>query len=372
MRPKYIVLAIILAALVIIDMTACSKPEPVTVGFVAALSGKASEIGVGARNALRLRTEEINKTGGINGRQVKLVISDNEGNPKKTRKILDNYIASGIKFIVGPLYSQMAEATLEAIRGQDVLVITPTMSTDYLAGRDDNLIRPVLLSSKQGSQLAEHAIGHGATNYAVVYDVSNSKYTRGVFEVFRKTVERHGGTVSSVSTIDRTKRSQMLPIAKQVMASAPDAVLLATSAIDAANVSQQLRKLGYKKRLYGVSWSQTNDLLTHGGRAVEDMVLVSFDSYGPPSEKMLKFMKAFKRRYNQDHSFVSVRTTDAASMLYSAMRKSEPLTPMTVKKTILAGRYSGLIMNISLDKFGDAQGDYNMVQVKNGQFKPID
>ncbi|OEU64997.1 MAG: hypothetical protein BA863_08740 [Desulfovibrio sp. S3730MH75] len=363
----------LLFLIAMLGLAGCSDPEPIKIGVVGELSGRRSEIGVGARNAIQLYVDQVNEAGGIKGRPVELVIHDNAGDPQVCRQVLDSMIADGLKFIIGPVFSQMAEVTLEAIEGKDVLVLSGTMSTDYLTGRDDNFLRVCSTASRQAALLAKTVVGDGIKSIAVVYDLSNRKYTEQIYELFKSGVEKHGISVPLALTIEKTKHPEMLALAKKIVDADVGGVLMCLSAVDAANLAQQIRKLGSDISFFGVSWSQSNDLLQHGGRTVEGMVLISTQSYGPPSDSMVAYKKQYLARYKQPPSFVSDRLWDGTGLLMQAMEDAEDLTPESVKKAILSIEdYQGLSQPARLDKFGDFLGGYYMVKVVGGKYVAVD
>ncbi len=350
-------------------LVACGEPEPIRIGFVGTLSGRHSEIGVAARNAAILKIDEINEAGGIKGRPIQLVVRDSLGDPAKCQEILESMMDEGFTFILGPLFSQMAEVTLNVIEGRDVLVMTPTMSTDYLTGRDDNLIRTCSTTSMQAEQLAKRAHDMGLKKVAVVYDLSNRRYTELLYESYREHAEALGMDISKVLTLDKANTKGMLPVAERLLSVDSDGVLMCLSAIDAANLSQQIRKLGSDTQFFGVSWSQTEDLIIQGGKAVEGMQLIAFKSYGNPSPAQTAFDKLYYDRYKQTASFVSGRCYEAVGVLSRGMAESESLDAKSVKETILGiGEFQGLNTTLNIDRFGDSVTGYFGVTVKDGKY----
>ncbi len=359
--------------IIMLGLAACSDPEPIKIGVVGEFSGRRSEIGVGARNAIQLYVEQVNEAGGIKGRSIELVIRDNAGDPEICRKELDSMIADELKFIIGPVFSQMAEVTLEAIEGKDVLVLTGTMSTNLLAGRDDNLLRVCSTLSHQASLLAKSVVGRSIKSMAVVYDLSNRKYTEQIYELFKSDVEKHGVDVPLALTIEKTKHPEMLVLARKIVDADVGGVLMCLSAVDAANLAQQIRKLGSNIPFFGVSWSQSNDLFQHGGRAVEGMFLVSTQFYGQPSSAMLAYREQYFSRYKQTPSFASDLLWDGVGLMLMGMDRAEELTPEDVKKAMLSIEdFQGLSQPVRLDKFGDVLDGYYLVKVLDGKYVTAD
>ena len=132
---------------IVIVLTACSDSKPIKIGFIGSLTGKRFDIGVSARNAVQLRIDELNSQGGINGRSIKLIVEDNRGDAKVCEKGLVRFIGDGVKSIIGPLFSQMADAASVLIDAmKSAKEITPKavkeglLKTKLFKGLDSDIV----------------------------------------------------------------------------------------------------------------------------------------------------------------------------------------------------------------------------------------
>ena len=69
---------IVLAAVVVMLTCFGRSAEPLKIGMVAAVTGSQAEQGLYNIQGAKLAVEEINKTGGVLGRPIELVIEDNQ------------------------------------------------------------------------------------------------------------------------------------------------------------------------------------------------------------------------------------------------------------------------------------------------------
>src|SRR4051794_37176629 len=77
--------------------------EVVKIGAIFSTSGPGAFLGVPEERGLRLKVDEINKAGGINGRKVEVVEYDSEGNTSKAAQLARRLIESdNVLAIVGP------------------------------------------------------------------------------------------------------------------------------------------------------------------------------------------------------------------------------------------------------------------------------
>ena len=59
--------------------------EPIKIGVALSETGPGSGIGIEFRDGMEMAIDEINSRGGINGRNIELIIVDSESNPEKTK-----------------------------------------------------------------------------------------------------------------------------------------------------------------------------------------------------------------------------------------------------------------------------------------------
>src|ERR1700740_193985 len=62
---------------------AIAAKEPILIGYLPALTGPSSSTGVGINRGTQLAVQEINASGGINGRQIELITRDTQSDPTK-------------------------------------------------------------------------------------------------------------------------------------------------------------------------------------------------------------------------------------------------------------------------------------------------
>lgn len=90
--------------------------DPVRIGLVAEITGQAAEAGVYTVNGARLAIEDINRAGGVLGRQVELHVEDSQGsNPGAVLAFTRLFSRKDIPVIVGPIRSTQIQAASPAI-----------------------------------------------------------------------------------------------------------------------------------------------------------------------------------------------------------------------------------------------------------------
>src|SRR6202162_164402 len=62
---------------------AIAAREPILIGYLPALTGPSSSTGIGINRGVQLAVQEINAAGGIDGRQIELIVRDTQSEPTK-------------------------------------------------------------------------------------------------------------------------------------------------------------------------------------------------------------------------------------------------------------------------------------------------
>jgi branched-chain amino acid transport system substrate-binding protein len=356
--------------MLLLTMASCTENRPVKIGFVGSITGRFSELGITARNTLQLLTEEQNKSGGIKGRNIELIIKDDQSSPARAKAAITELIDDDVRLILGPITSSMAEATTEAIAGRNVLVMSPTMSTDFLADKDDNLLRTARSSTGQADSLAQKVNSLGLSNVAIVYDIENKKYTTSIKNRFITLMTEAGKNIPAIIEFSSSDNPDFTSMASKIAASKADAVLFITNGFDGAMLAQAIRKTGLEDiSFFGVSWTQSNDIITHGGRAVEGMRLIGLHDYDNVDPEIFKIKKQYIDRYHKEPSFIFTRYAGIFDIAMFGLENSDSDDPAQIKSTILKQREFNIAgRHIVFNKYGDVQEGYNIIIIKQGKF----
>ena len=99
--------------------------EPIKIGAVFSITGPASFLGEPERNSALMFEEQVNAAGGINGRPVKIIIYDTEGDATKTKNRIERLIKKDkVIAIIGPSRSGSSMAVIPVIEKAQILQIS--------------------------------------------------------------------------------------------------------------------------------------------------------------------------------------------------------------------------------------------------------
>lgn len=362
---------LLLLILLLLSLTGCEQSQPISIGFLGGLSGRVADLGLSGRNGATLACEEINRAGGINGRKLELILADDQQDPQTARAEVQRLVDEGVLAIVGPMTSAMAMATVDLVNKHQVVMLSPTVTTEELTGKDDYFLRVCSGTDQYSANMARHLVKFQQVgNVAVVYDLNNRAFTESWFLGFKRELENQGGALVTAETYRSGPEAHFSDLAKTLSQNHPDAILSIASAMDTAMLSQQLRKQGFQKIIAGPSWSATEQLLNMGGQAVEGVILCQFFDRLSKNPAYLDFLQQYRKRFREEPGFVTVAAYDAVNLLASAMRQKQG---KNLKASILQHRsFSGLQQSFSLNQYGDAIRKSYITMVKDGNFSVLE
>jgi branched-chain amino acid transport system substrate-binding protein len=372
MKRRYGCTGVVVAA-VVLQLVACSKEEPIRIGFIGGLSGKVADLGVAGRNGAQLAIEQKNASGGINGRRIELVVRDDEQNPETAQRVVKELIDQQIEVIIGPMTSGMAMAMMPQINASKTILLSPTVTTTELAGKDDNFLRVISVTTDYSSKSARYQYEkRGSRTIAAIYDSNNRSYTESWLNGFRTTFESLGGKMVLMKSFPSTKDTVFLPLAQELIAAKADAVLIITNAVDSASLCQQLRRLQPGVRIVMAEWASTERFVELAGTASEGVVVTQFLNRNDTTPRYRGFERAYVERFKQAPGFAGTAGYDAALVAmeaYAARKKGQDRL-----KEIIIGtpQFQGVQQPLQIDRFGDADRKTFVTLIQNGAYVTVE
>jgi len=370
-RPSITVIMLVIVVLVSAQCTK-KKVQPFRIGFIGSLTGKYSALSTNGRNGFILAVEEYNSSGGINGRPIEMHIRDDQGDPEIALEIAMALADEGIKYIIGPFITASGTSILPIINEREVLTISGTIMGDNLENLDDYFIKLNPSTRTFGAKIAEFLLGKGYTKLGFIADRKNDPYCTTFFDSFRSTALKALDTVLPPINFNEREESPYSAVAGKVFEGKLDTVLICTSALDAALLSQHMKRLSPGIFLVSSPWGISEELIRNGGEAVEGLHFFMSVQYGDLSERGRDFEERFRSRFKQDISFASIFNYEAAVILIDALRSGPDDGPEKIKLMILDKQtHRGVQMDFGLDSEGDPIRQLILHKIDEGEFRTV-
>ncbi|WP_419769291.1 MAG: ABC transporter substrate-binding protein [Candidatus Marinarcus sp.] len=362
MKKLYVIPLLI----ILIFFYACSnsKKESLKIGLIAGLSGKYSDLGNSVLRGASLAFEEVGFK--INDQPIELIVKDDKQDEKVALTQIQSLLNSDIHLIIGNATSSMTKISIDAIKDKkDVLLISPSASSDEFSNIDDNFLRThVAHSPERFDEISDYLLTQKISKIAFIYDEKNLSYVNAYMDNFEKSFQRHGGEKNVLKASINEPFPELL---KKLNAANEDLIVMVANSIDSAKFIQYLRINHNTKKVLSSLWAKTTDFVVNGGKHVEGVMFVTELDDTSSTYRYLNFVKMYQKRYAQMPSVFAAQAYETAHIIIEALRNNSNIA--SLKHTLLSQKsYDGLQGKIIFNEFGDVFREHFIVIIKNGQF----
>jgi branched-chain amino acid transport system substrate-binding protein len=369
-RPLLQFLAMVLLLSVLVLQWGCRDKRPIYLGYAGPLTGKFADLGIAGRDGVTLAVEEVNGTGGIGGRRIELLAKDDAQDPRQARTVDKELVEAGVVAVIGHMTSVTSMAGLPVLNRAQVVMVSPTTSSNDLTGIDDYFFRVYPPNSQAAQLLSTHAFEQlGLRSVSVVYDISNGAHTLGWYRHFSGNFRRLGGRISQELPF-KGGEGDYARMAAHIKAGGAQGLFIVAGAMDTAMLCQHLRNAGSHIPVIVTEWSTTEELLRTGGAAIEGIRFFQTFDRDSNSPAYRAFRKNYQERFSRNPNFAAVHAYDATKLVFAALARDS--NPKKLKATITGiARFEGLQDQIVMDRFGDPKRTPFLMVVKNGSFQRV-
>lgn len=366
MKKKKIA-SLLLAASLTITLAACagtegsasddSSEDPIVIGTISPNTGSLAAYGTGVTTGVELAAEEINAAGGILGRQVEIITTDDQGDPTECLNAFNSLVSQGVSLIIGSATSGCTSAITEAANEEEVVLMAPTATADSVTTEDDYIFRVCYADSFQGAIAAAYAKKAGYTNVGVVY-CAGDVYSKGLYDSFTAACEGYGVTVSAVestASLDVQDYSNQFA----AMVSAGVELVYAPFYYDVVGpyVIPQARAAGYNGIIMGADgYDTTPDYVVEGAdlSAFNNVYWTNHYYAGDTSEVVQSFVTAYEAKFGSTPSAFAATGYDCLYVYKAAIEAANSTDASAVRDALAdtSAVYECVTGTFSLDETG--------------------
>lgn len=341
----------------------------IKIGGLGPLTGPLAIYGVTATNGSKLAFEEINKNGGILGKQVEFVLFDEKGDSTEAVTAYNRLVDEGVVALVGDITSKPSLAVAEIAAQDNMPMITPTGTQFNITEAGPNVFRVCFTDPYQGVILANLAKNNLKANTVAIMVNNSSDYSDGVAEAFIKEAERLGLKIvakEGYAEGDKDFRAQLTKVA----ATNPDVLLVPDYYEQVALITTQAREVGVKSTFIGPDgWdgvAKALDSSAYG--AVENSYFTNHYSVEDTNEKVQNFLKAYREKYKDEPSAFSALSYDAAYLMKDAIEKAGSTDKDAIVKAMKESDFAGVTGHLRFDEKNNPVKAVTVLKVVNGNY----
>lgn len=344
----------------------------IKIGAIGPLSGKASTYGQSVKNGADLYIEEVNKNGGINGKNIELIFEDDQADQNAAmnafNKLVDN---DKVVAILGGVTSAPTLAIAPKATTAKVPLITPTGTEPNITKNGGEYVfRGCYVDSYQGSILASYASNDlKAKKAAVLYNVG-SDYSKGIADTFKADYEKAGGKVSQFLTYSNDDKDFNAQLTK-IKNDNPEIVILPDYYNVVGLIAKQARDMGITAKFLGGDGWESEELYKIGGSSVNGAVYVNHYFKGDEEESVKSFVSAYKNKYNAEPDAFAALSYDTTKILIEGIKSANSTDGEAIKNALKNTKLKGVTGEIYFDENRSAVKGATIVEVDEEKTKLV-
>jgi branched-chain amino acid transport system substrate-binding protein len=237
----------------------------IVIGGIFELSGPDAVFGQGNLQGAKLAISDINKAGGINGKPVKMLVTDDQSDPATAVAAVRKDVSSNhVSVILGPVFSPVALAVAKAAQSLKVVFYTPGSAAQQLTQPYQKYVFAPNQTQAVGSTAIAKLI-HSMSLKKVGFLEETDSYGEETLPSIKSSLAQYGLSINKTETIanDATDAtSQMIAFKK----AGDDAVVIAvtTAPAIASLKAESQQKIGIPLFAYGGGSAPAIDSLAEG------------------------------------------------------------------------------------------------------------
>jgi branched-chain amino acid transport system substrate-binding protein len=374
-KRMFLFTGLILTCLLVFGLGTAVSADTIRIGVAAPFTGNLAAYGDNIKAGVKLKQQEINDAGGINGKQIELVWGDDLCQPKDAGTVGSKFAADeSIVAVIGHLCSSATLAAMPIYVRKGLVAISPTSTNPTIGDVGKGwFFRNCYTDDFQGKYLATYVVPEllGAKKVAIFYE--NNDYAIGLKDSFVAGAEEAGVTVTGAEAYV-TGTTDFTPQLTKLLADKPDAIFLCGYHPEGALIASQGRKLGFDGPLFGADGIDNIDYINIGGKATENTYMTVPFLASAASEAGKAFAKSFKQAAGREVDWMSANAYDCLGILADVIAETgadrdkirEGLAAMNSADT----GYQGVTGLTYFDAQGNCSKPAFVKMVKGGEFVP--
>jgi branched-chain amino acid transport system substrate-binding protein len=321
---------LLFVAAIALSVAGCAAPgsgggDTIKIGLQAPLTGDFAYEGKGMEKALKLLVEQTNAAGGINGKQIELIVEDDKGDPKEAALVADRMVSNKVAAVIGAYNSSATEPASVTYNRANILHITPSSTRVSLTEKGfKQFFRVCFLDDRQGlfaARFMKEVLGN--QNIGILHD--NSTYAQGLAEETKKFAEQQGLNVVFFDAIN-PKDQDFTPVLTKIKSANPETVYFTGYHAQAGLLLKQAKSVGLQTQWLGGNASNNAEIVQIAG--LDNAKGMMFTTEPLPKDleypEAKQFLADYKAKYNEEAESVWwVMAADAFRVIRNAMEQTK-------------------------------------------------
>ena len=329
--------------------------DTIKIGVNFELSGDVATYGEANVQGIEMAAEEINKAGGIDGKQIELVKYDTKSDAAEATTLATKLMTQDkVITVIGPATPGGMKATTPVAEQNKIPVVPGSAPADDVTvdatGVKQFAFRTCFNDSFQGTAAANYAVSKFSAKKAVILRDSSSDYSKGLADAFRTTFTEAGGEIVSEDAYAKGA-DNFNAVMTKFKGQQFDVIYLPGYYTEAGKAIKQARDLGVTQPILGGDGFDSPVLAEQAGAQLTDVYYTNHYSSEDQDPKVQEFIKAFKAKYNTDPNAFNALGYDTLKFVADRVKRAATKDGVGVQKALAETKdFAGVTGTFSVDE----------------------
>lgn len=307
---------------------------------------------------MELAIEEINASGGVDGKKIKVVKVDNKSDNAEAASAATRLTSQeNVLAIIGAATSGNTIAQAQIANDTKTILLSPSGTAPNVTENEDGSINEYVFRTSyidpfQGTVAANFATKELGVKTAAIYSDSASDYAKGLAAAFKETFQKAGGKIVAEESYvagDTDFRSTLT----RIKSANPEFVFIPGYYEEVGLIVKQARESGVTVPLMGADGWDSPTLVDLAGKdALNNTFITNHYSAQDPDTKIQEFVTKFKEKYkDKSPDAFNALGYDSVYLLVDAIKRAGSLDREAVKDALAETKDISLVTGVvTIDK----------------------
>ena len=343
---------------------------PIRIGVAGAHSGDLASYGLPTVNAAELVAQQVNENGGLLGRQIELVVEDDQCQPEIATNTAAKLVGDQVVAVIGHICSGATRSALGIYTGEQIITISPSATNPGLtqSGEYPVFFRTIAPDDAQGQLQAQFVAEElGVSSVAILHD--GGDYGKGLADFSQASLEADYPGVEialyegvTVGAVDYSA------IVNRVASSGAEAVIFGGYHPEASKLVGQMRTQGIDIPFVSGDGVKDESFIDVAGSNAEGVYATGpQDTAGNPIAQAAR--DAHVAAYGEEPGPFFMNAYSAALAIVHAIEVAGSTEYQAMVDALHESTVDTPVGTISFDDKGDAEGvGFTVYQVQDGVY----
>lgn len=346
--------------------------DTIKIGLAGPHTGDLAPYGLPTKDAAEMVVADINAKGGVNGKQVELMIVDDQCKPEIATNVATKLVSEGVNIVIGHVCSGATKAAMGIYKDAKVIAISPSATNPPLtkSGEYPNFYRTIAADDDQGVLAAAFVTDKlKAKKIAIIHDKGD--YGKGFADFSKEAVEKSGKAKVVMYEGIQPGAIDYSAVIQKLRKEGADAVIFGGYHPEASKLLSLMNKKKINIPFLGPDGIKGDGFLQIAGKDAEGVYAT-----GPQDVSKLplnvKAHEEYKAKFSKEPGTFFDQGYAATLAALNAVKVAGGTDYAAVTKALKSSPVETTVGKIKFDSKGDAEGvGFSVYRVKNGAFAEV-